>query len=135
MTKKLESYPRFKAVSLETLGEEISRYLSLIKAPEFEGFLIAEDGLLQEKLNDSQIWGWRRRKVPRSLFFEFKDFAERFDELRNNGSDWMHVKIHGLLENRMLLSIQSPELDRGCLPENVPIQLTKREWKPKWTLE
>lgn len=138
--EKLESYPRFNALNLPELAEELENYLNKVDAPKHDGFLFAEDGLLTDELDDvpyffQAFFGSEKKKIPRSLFFELHDFKDRFEELRRMNSGWFHLKVHGVIEGRMLVTVQCPERDDGMSPENVPVQLTMREWKPKWRFE
>jgi len=74
-------------------------------APEWTGILIVED---------SEIVHGARTRIPRSSLLTPDEFSSRFDELVARGYGWINLVGNGLLDGKLLVSVEIPHESSVC---------------------
>lgn len=126
----------FDGTSLNSLIQEVSCFLKNQELPEFDGFLFCVDGELIEHLENRSTWRSFLscgKSVPLRLFKPAQKFKEEFERCKRG--DWMHLKIYGVLESKVLIGIQSARESSYIPPAPVRVTLTKFEKEPSWLFE
>lgn len=125
----------FRNQELSLLVQEITNFLNGTDFPTFNGILFCLDGELLEFLDEGIPWHqriFRKPRVPKRFFRNQLDFQADFDHYRLLGVDWMHLKIHGVLEGTLLISLQCPEVGASYDPAKLSIRVTKIDPEPPW---
>lgn len=81
-------------------------------APEWTGILIIED---------TEITHGPRTKIPRSSLLTPNDFASRFDKLVARGYGWMNLVGNGVLDRKLIVSLEIPRESSDLPASKVPV--------------
>lgn len=81
-------------------------------APEWTAILIVED---------TEITHGPRTKIPRSSLHTPNDFASRFDELVARGYGWINLVGNGVLDGKLIVSVEIPRESSGLASTDVPV--------------
>lgn len=126
----------FNGGSLNSLAQEVRQFLNGEEFPDYEGFLFCVDGELIDCLENMNSWYraiTKSKVVPHGLFKSKELFTEDFK--RCCRGDWMHLKIYGVLEKKVLLGIQSNLESTYISSSPVKITLTLLDKEPLWSFE
>jgi hypothetical protein len=97
-------------------------------APEWTGILIVEDG---------EITYGPRTRIPRSSLQTPNNFASRFDELVARGYGWINLVGNGVVEGKLIVSLETPRQSSDLPASQVPVIVSgppcdssgKQRWK------
>jgi hypothetical protein len=80
----------------------------------------------------------KSHKIPRKSLSTFESYENRFDELFNQGHSWINMYLAGVLNDFLLVIIETPDYE-NCVPrEFVSIKFSlpeKRVAENNWKLE
>ena len=129
----------FRSLELKAFVQELSTFLRSEDYPEYSSVLFCRDEQLNRELNDvpiyKEVFGGINSKISSSIFFTEDDFQQQFSEIRSSGFGWIHIKVHGVLDNNLMGSLVTPETGYSMSAEDVGMRLFSLSERPEWRLK
>jgi len=84
-------------------------------APEWKEILLIEDSEMQHGISII---------VPQKALKSPEEYAQRFEELLNRGYDWINLVGNGVLNNKLLVSIEFPKDPKRVPVDKISVNLS-----------